>query len=244
VITRAKVPTLSNRNVLIRVATDPKEIRQANWLVFRNYVADGFWENDETQIETNPFLHTPSRTVFVVLEDGKLVGTMSIIEDSPTGLPSDGTQLALMGQLRSRADRLAEVSAFAMDRSTGSRRKLVLFLMSYVLQYSFYHAGIDRFVASCKPGHADFYESMLCFSKVSDLTYYDYSHACGYLVSLNLIEAHLLLSQKYAVDPATGKSLYRFLLCEPQPCHQFSSSFPTKRSRELDWTQLSLRKVA
>jgi len=243
VVTRAKVPTLSDNNVVIRTTHDPEEIRQANRLVFQNYVEDGFWEDDERQIDTNKYLHTPSRTVFVVLEAGKLVGTMSIIEDSAEGLPSDGTQAALMSQLRNR-EKLAEVSAFAMDRSTTSHRKLIFFLMSFGFQHCFYYMGLDRLIASCKPGHANFYESTLCFSKVSDLTYYDYSHASGYLVSLDLVDAHHLLSAKYPSDSETGKSFYRFLMCDPQPCHRFLPTSLIKRPRERDWARLGLMKVA
>lgn len=239
-----KVPNLRNREVVVRIASSPAEIQLANVLVFRNYVEDGFWEEDETQLETNKFLHSPHRTVFVVLENGNLVGTMSIIQDSRDGLPSDGTQKGLVQRLRAGGGTLAEVSAFAMNRSKSSQRKLVFFLISYMFQHSFYYAGIDRLVASCKPEHADFYESVLCFSKVSDLTYYDYSHASGYLISLDLLEAHRLLSEKYPADPYTGQSLYRFLMRDPQPCQRFSPFLAPKRPRDRNWVELSMRKAA
>lgn len=240
----SKVPNLHNPDIVVRLANSQEELRLANTLVFRNYVQDGFWENDETQLETNKYLHSLNRTVFVVLEKGILIGTMSIIHDSPDGLPSDGTQKTLMQRLRAKDETLAEVSAFAMDRSKSSYRKLILFLMSYVLQYSFYYAGIDRFIASCKPEHANFYESVLCFSKVSDLTYYNYSHACGYLINLDLLEAHWLLSQKYPADPATGQSLYRFLLCDPNPSQDFPQFLALKRPRNMNWVELSMRRTA
>ncbi|HEX7045808.1 MAG TPA: hypothetical protein VF203_14475 [Burkholderiales bacterium] len=238
-----RIPRLPGSDVVVRLAASEEEIEQANRLVFRNYVADGFWENDETILRTNKFLHSPARTPVVVLEDGQLVGTMSIIEDSPIGLPSDSTQGPLLRRLRSTSRRIAEVSAFAMNRSRCSHRKLVLFLMSYVLQYSFYYAGLDRLVASCKPEHATFYESVLCFSKVSDLTYYDYSHACGYLITLHLLEAHHLLWQKYPPDPVTGESLYPFLMCDPQPCHRFPAA-RLSRARTTNWLAHSMPKVA
>src|SRR5437868_2216446 len=154
---RYRVPKLANPNIVIRLAHNQEEVEAANRLVFRNYVEDGFWENDETQLQTNKFLHSPARIVFVVLDEGNFVGTMSLIEDSRLGLPSDSTQAALMQQLRNSGDKLAEISAFAMDRSKTSYKNLFIFLWSYMLQYSFYYAEIDRLVASCKPKHADFY---------------------------------------------------------------------------------------
>lgn len=159
------------------------------------------------------------------------------------GLPSDGTQLALMQKLRASGGKIAEVSAFATDRSRAAHRRLAGLLISYMFQYSFYHAGIDRLVASCKPTHAHFYESVLCFSKVSDLTHYQYSRTSGYLLTLNLLEAHRLFSAKYPSGPATRKNLYRFYLCDPQPCHRFPRE-ALARPRTVDWLKQSLRQVA
>jgi hypothetical protein len=235
-----RIPRLSNPAISVRLAADPREIHLADALVFRNYVADGFWSDDPAQLDTNPYLRSTARTVLVVREGPALLGTLSIIEDSPIGLPSDGTQRRLLERLRASGRRLAEVSALAMDRSATSNRRLILHLISFLFQYAFYHVGLDCLVASCKPDHADFYESTLCFRKLSDLTYYDYSRAAGYLVALDLLEAHELLSCKYGPGPDT---LYRFLMCDPQPCHRFPGG-PVKRSRATDWRAASRRRVA
>jgi hypothetical protein len=236
-----KVPTLRNSQLVVRVTRDPDEIARANWLVYENYVADGFWEDNKKQLETNKFLHSQHRTVFVVEEAGQILGTMSLIGDSEDGLPSDGTQLPLMQTLRKQSHGIAEVSAFAMDRSKTSTRRLMLFLISYMHQHAFYYAGMDRLVASCKPEHADFYEQVIGWSKVSDLTYYDYSHASGYLISLNLLDAHRILSEKYPPDP-TAQSFYHFLLCDPHPIHRFAAG-GMRRARE-DWLPAARRRVA
>lgn len=240
---RIKVPKVTSSNLTVRVTANTQDIERANALVVRNYVAAGFWGEDEDKLRTNKILYAPARKVFVALEDGRLVGTMSIILDSQTGLPSDSVQPAQMQQLRGMGGSLAEVSAFAMERSVTSHRKLIFFLISYMFQYSFYHAGVDRLAVSCVPAHAHFYESALCFSKISGPTYYAYTRAVAYLLSLDLLQAHSLLSQKYPSDPATGDSFYRFLLGDPQPCQCFTG-LPLKRPRNLDWIGRSLGKVA
>lgn len=226
-----KVPILRNSNIVVRLADDANEIARANRLVYRNYVDDGFWSDDRTQLKTNPFLHTPWRTVFVMFDGETLIGTMSMIRDSTNGLPSDGTQSKLIAKLRRPNMLLAEVSAFAMDRTTSSRR-LVLFLVSYAMQYGYYYLGIDQLIASCTPEHARFYQTILGFTKVSDLTYYDYSHATGYLLNFDLANGHRTLAAKYPPDSKTGQSFYRFLLCDPQPCHVFSPA-PMMRARPM-----------
>lgn len=240
--TSSKFGSPHNLDVTIRVAIDKDEVRQADELVFRNYVQDGFWENDRDTLKTNKFLRTPERTVFVATSSKALLATLSIVNDSAIGLPSDGTQSILMQYLRRRSGRIAEVSAFAAERSRTANRNLVCLLMSYMYQYSFYHVGIDRLVASCKPSHARFYESVLCFSKVSDLTFYQYSQASGYLVSLDLLEAHRLVFDRYPPDPTTGDSFYH-VMSRPQPGQLFPDG-PLARSRAVDWLELSTRRAA
>ena len=241
--TRIHVPGPLKESIRIRLAESSGEIEAANRLVFRNYVKDGFWEDDENQLRNNRFLNSPHRSTFVAMQDRMLVGTLSIIADSPSGLPSDKTQTQPMQILRSADQPMAEISAFAMDHASCSSKSAFLFLISYMFQYSFYYAGIDRLVASCKPAHADFYESNLCFSKVTDLTYYDYSRASGYLISLDLLDAHRLFSERYPIRQMGDQGVYRFLLRDPQLCHQFPA-VALKRRRNIDWVERSARKVA
>src|SRR5262245_48746586 len=120
-----RVPILSDPNVAVRLVRDRKTIEGIDRLVFRNYVAAGFWADDEGLLHSNKFLHSSTRDVFAVLENNQLVGTMSVIRDSEAGLPSDLAQPAAMRRLRTNGANVAEVSAFAMDRSKPTHRKLV-----------------------------------------------------------------------------------------------------------------------
>ncbi len=226
---RNRIPTIPS-GVVIRLAEGGPETEAANRLVYQNYVEDGFWESDETQLETNRYLHSPHRVAWVAIKDGEVLGTLSIIRDNPQGLPSDTAQPALMGRLRAAGETLAEVSCLATRRSRVAPQ-IVLWLMAWGMQYCFYNEGLDRLVASCKPQHADFYESVLCFSKLSAPIYYEYSHAVGYLISLQLLEAHQLLAARYPVDPISGMSLYRFLLVDPHPSLQFPAVAVPRRAR-------------
>ncbi len=230
---RNRIPTVP-AGVTIRLAETRREFEAANRLVYQNYVEDGFWEPDETKLETNKYLHSAHRVLWVAMIHGELIGTMSVIRDSPQGLPSDAGQPVLMDRLRANGEMLAEVSCVATQR-TRAARQIVLFLMAWGMQYCFHYEGLDRLVASCKPKHADFYESMLCFSKVSAPTFYDYSNAVGYLISLQLLEAHRLLAERYPANSADKESLYRFLLVDQHPSMQFPDTAGLRRSREADW---------
>lgn len=234
-VAKLKPPRLDNPHIAIRLARSKQEIDAANSLVFKNYVEDGFWENDEKILRTSKYLHCLAREVFVALDAGSLVGTMSIIHDSKMGLPSDKFQPEVMKQLRATGDSLAEVSALAMDKSYPGHRSIVLFLMKFAMQYSFYYAGIDRLVVACKPRHAAFYRSVIRFQQVGETTYYDYSHHVGELLTLNLIEAHKLLSEYYETDAAPEDNFYRFMLVHDHPSLHFPEKRPKKRSPNIDW---------
>jgi hypothetical protein len=223
-----RVPTLSSTdNVVIRLA-DPGEIDKTNRLVFGNYVSAKYWENDAKNLQ-NIFLHTPMRKVVVALEDGEMVGTASVILDSAIGLPSDGGQRPLMQQLRNKGS-VAEISGLAIDRSKAKHQKLVLFLLSYVFQYSYYYLGLDRVAASCVGSHANFYVSAGLFIKISSPTAYsDRSVAPLFtLLDLDFMQAHANLAGH------VPGSFLSFMLREPHPCHRFPSESELKRSREIN----------
>ncbi len=221
-MSRNHVPTIP-QGVEIRLAHSGPELEAANRLVYQNYVQDGFWEPDEKQLETNRYLHSVQRVAWVAVRHGEVLGTLSIIHDSPNGLPSDTAQPELMRDLRAKGETLAEVSCLATQRSRAAPQ-IVLWLMAWGLQYCLYHEGLGCLVASCKPQHANFYESVLCFSKLSPPVYYEYSHAVGYLISLRLAEAHARLAARYPADAQSGKSLYRFLLVDPHPALHFPAA--------------------
>jgi hypothetical protein len=229
-----RVPSLSNSNTIIRLAEDPAEIAATNRLVYKNYVAARYWEANTKHLQ-NKLVDSASRKVVVAKEDDRLVGTISLIVDSPLGLPSDGAQPALMRQLRAKGGILAEVSGFAIDARKTTNRRLALFLASYVLQYAYFYEGVDQLAASCIATHANFYQSAAGFSMISGPTSYGSPMAPDfYLLSLDLNEIHAKLSSKRGGTVLRGETFCRFMLRDPQPCHRFPSERQLKRPRGTD----------
>ena len=229
-MSKYRVPTLgSSDNIVIRQTEDKGEIEGANRLIFGNYVSAKYWENDAKNLQ-NKFLHTPMRKVIVALEDNELIGTISVILDSPIGLPSDCAQQPLMQQLRMLGGTFAEVSGFAMEKSKTAHRKMALFMMSYMFQYAYHYAGVDRLVASCIAAHAKFYESSVGFSRVKRIsgpTRYDQRSVSPflYLLTLNLKE----VCSWHAED-----NFYRFMFQDPQVCQHFPPERLIERPREIN----------
>jgi hypothetical protein len=102
----------------------------------------------------------PHAVTFVVERGNRLLGTLTVVTDSPSGLPSSAQYGDEYAMLR-REGRIAEVTMFACDPSAG-RESLTLpgRLMSLAHRWSL-AAGIEDLCFIVNPAHAGFYERVL-----------------------------------------------------------------------------------
>lgn len=184
-----RCPTLTNPNVRIRLARNRDEVRCADRLVFRNYVECGYWRDDETELARNEYLRLPTRHVVVVVDGAEVIGTLSLILDSPLGMPADSFQPDAVTALRRDGAALAEISAFAFAKDHPHQHTLLHFLMAFLARYSYYYAAVDRLVAVCTPKHARFYELYYGFRRVKATARYDYVGVEAQMLTLELPQA-------------------------------------------------------
>jgi len=233
-IARIRVPRQLDSGIVVRPAESESEIAAANMLVFRNYVAEGYWDDDIEKLTNNIWLHSPFRDVFIATHNSDIVATVSIVRDSGAGLPSDRFQPTWLDHFRRCGNRLAEVSALAIEKNRVELKNLSLFLMKYYMQHAFYYTEVDRLVKACRPKHADFYADILRFEKVGEIVPNDYARRPSQLLSIDMIDAHRVLSDYYASDGMGQRNFYHFLLVDKHP----STRFPKRtayRSRLCDW---------
>lgn len=236
---RSRVPRLTNPDIIIRLAENQQEIEAANELIYQSYV-NLYWADDPAAFRANKYLATPARRVFVAVDHDRIVGTMSIIKDSPLGLPSDTFHPSHLCGYRDLAERIAEVTSFAVAQSIQHPMNLILFLIKFLMQYSFYYEGLDRLIASCRAKHADFYEERLCFTKLTQPMPYAYAgNVECQLVTLDLTEAHLLLSHRYETADESGSNFYRFLFVDDHPNVRLPDKHHLRRSPQLNWVALA-----
>lgn len=236
-VSRVKVPQIKNPNIVVRLAETPQEVEAANELVCANYLEVGLWENEE-EFRSNKFCQSEARVTFVMVEGSRVIGTVSVIKDTQNGLPADTFQPELMRQLRRTGDRLAEISALAVEKSADQQRALVLFLYKLMYQYSFYYLGIDRFIATTTPKHAAFYQSICGFHALSAPADYYYVKLGVQLLTAHLIRDRLTLAEAYGLErelDAVERSFYHFLLIDDHPSVRFPDKKLMRRSREIDW---------
>ena len=229
-----RVPVLANPGIFIRLAATGDQVERADQLVFQNYAELGYWPKDAEVLNRNRYLRLPSRHVILVTDGTALIGTISIIVDSPEGVPADCFQPETIRVLRQRGGRLAELSCFAISKRQPHPATLLHFLMAFVLQYGFHYLAIDQFVAVCTPQHARFYQRHYGFSKANVSSFYDYVHVEAQMLTLHLAEGYESFRERYS-GADSGADFFGFLYRDEHPSLQFPPRHQMRRSRQIHW---------
>jgi hypothetical protein len=227
---RVRIPRLANPDVVIRLAQSPEEIKAADQLVFRNYV-NLYWPDDIEAFRKNRYLSCAARHVGVAVDAGKVIATMSMVEDSALGLPSDTFRPELLQRFRRVKRRLGEMTSFATDPSMPQSMSLVMLLFKFFFQYSFYHADIQRVVASCRTRHADFYEKHLGFEKLMPAAAHPYAgNVVCQFVTLDMLAVHVRARCGYGEN--AKDHLHRFFMLDEHPNVRLPASRRLARAPE------------
>lgn len=159
-------------------AANLRDLREAYELVQRVYQQTGFIVPDDTHrgpvredttienpaIRARLFEHSPHAATFIAKIEGRVVGVLSIVHDSPAfGLPSDSAFANELRQLRAEGKRLVEITNQAVDeqfRSSAVPTELMRCVLAHSLE-----AGIDAGIAAVSPSHHAFYE-LLGFRRI------------------------------------------------------------------------------
>ena len=104
--------------------------------------------------------------MFVARIDDAVGATLSLLRDSPRGLPVDALYRSELTALRARGLRLAEVGALAVDRPwRGAALALMRPLVQLLGIYARDVGGVDELCIAVHPRHAPFYERAFGFAR-------------------------------------------------------------------------------
>lgn len=151
-----------------RPAQSVKEIFTASRLVYNEYVRKKYVLPNESQIKVIIQHLTSSMGTFVAVIRGRIIATLSLVEDSPFGLPIDKSYKRELDDLRNKGRRLAEVSLFAMDNELLSHPKspfdksdrlmILMRLFKCMIDYVRSMGRVDMLAAAFLTKHDFFYE--------------------------------------------------------------------------------------
>lgn len=142
-----------------KLATTLEERIAALRLVYNAYVNAGLIKPNEYGLRVTPFHLNPRTKIFLVVDNGETLHTMSFIPDSEMGLPMEVIYRREIDTLRRLGRNFGEVFCLA-----GTKISLDGFmgLCRFVFCYGLF-AGLDHFVIAVHPRHARFYERIWGF---------------------------------------------------------------------------------
>ncbi|MFH0724908.1 MAG: hypothetical protein V2B19_00890 [Pseudomonadota bacterium] len=168
----------------------------------------------------------PETTTFVGKKDDAVVHTLTLFQDSALGLPMDSVYKAELDGLRVQGRKIAEVGALAAHPDIQYNDQTALMHGNKIMRsYGRNHLGVDDLVIAINPKHRWFYEHVLLFEKIGDLTYYDYvkkAPAVAYRLDLRSIEANY--RAVYSGNPPE-KDLHHFFFKEQSRCIELPGDY-------------------
>jgi hypothetical protein len=168
-----------------RPAASFNELNQAYKLIYKEYAARGYCSEKSSQMHFNHYCVLPETRTFVLSRDEVMVGTISLVPDSPCGLPMESLFPDEIQGLRDANRKLAEVSLLSLSKeefhrkgfSLGNVKKLkASFQLFGAMLHHAYANGITDLVIAVHPKHEALYR-YLSYEIIGPVR--SYSGACG-----------------------------------------------------------------
>ena len=145
------------------VAFDSARRERAGRLAFRVYRNCGYVADTPNGCLLSKFDAQPSTLVLLVQDAaGRDAATVSLVFDSPAGLPSDEVRAADLATLRAQGRRLVEAARLAIDPDYVGSKQLLVQLFNAVFIHARHEGGTD-FVIEVHPHHMNYYRRSLMF---------------------------------------------------------------------------------
>lgn len=170
---RIWVREVAGLDLELDVARSTEAYDAAFRLVHDQYVARGLMRRTPSGRRLGLHHAHPQTKVFIARLRGRVVGTVTLIPDSPIGLPTDSLYAEELAGLRQAGRRVAEVSALAMSVESRSLSLYVLMrMLRMVLLYAALYKRLDDLFLAVHPRHGAFHRATFGFEQVGDLRSY------------------------------------------------------------------------
>lgn len=195
----------------LKIADTQEELEDCFRLLHDAYVAVGFMKPDPSGLRATIYHALPTTTTLCARYDGQVVGTISLIRQSPLGFPLQA--VFDLSSVEAERGQIAEVSALAVHPKYRKTGGAILFpLMKFMHQYCTQFFDTRHLVIAVNPYHIELYESLLSFRRLPQKTVDAYDFANGNPAvgaTLDLSQAEQLFAKAYAGKPPR-KSLHHY----------------------------------
>jgi len=210
----AKSP-VSAEDIEFKVVDTLDELEQSYNLIYKAYVTRGYVKPHHSEMRIGIYNLLPDTRTFIAKKDDLVIMTLTLIPDSPLGLPMDEIYNIEMDFLRYHGRKAAELSGLAVHETLSGKGMFIFLALVKLVYFYARSAGIDDFCIAVHPKHESFYENVLLFEHLGEEKLYSCvrnSPALGKRLNLHTFEKRLSRRNRH---------LYRFV-CEQE--HPFSQT--------------------
>lgn len=174
------------RDVRIYMAESRADVRAALGLVHEVYAAKGKIKPNAAKLHVTKHNALPSTLIFIAKKGDRVVGTTSLVQDSPIGLPLDLMHRKSVDEMRAQNLSLCEAVSTVCDeeyRGTG-----LIFYLYRAMLHTAARANFDRMLMSAQPKGMLIYEELMVCERFGELAHhpsFNNDHPSGAL-QLNL----------------------------------------------------------
>jgi hypothetical protein len=146
------------------VAANIVQRERAFRLAYRMYRDCGYVADSEDGRIVSKFDADP-RTLVLLVQDsaGRDAATVSLVFDSPAGLPCDEVHGGELAPLRAQGRRLAEVTRLAIDLEYAGSKALLVQLFNFMSVYGRHVERVTDCMIQVNPRHVNYYRRLLMF---------------------------------------------------------------------------------
>lgn len=157
----------------IRIANQPELRKKAYQLLHRLYSKMGIAPQESNGMWLSIYDALPETTTFVVEDDqGEMAGALTLVLDSPIGLPADALYKEDIDRLRNSGRKVSEIISLGISDSTKGSVKLLasLFYCAYLLSWR--SKNYTDFVITVHARYEKFYCRSILFKKIGEVREY------------------------------------------------------------------------
>lgn len=215
--------------MMVTPATTLCDVEGAWRLVYQVYLAQGLISPNATGVYAHRQAVTGNSCVLRGVLDGRTVSTITMIEDSPSGLPVDCVAPELARSLRHDGCRLIEASMFASSREPGARSAShVLTLVSWAIWFAVQRLA-NKLIIGVHPKHSGFYRRILGFRTLTSALNYPTLHDAPVTVMA------LLLSQLRDTRGLKTSRGLEYVRQHPVSSSAFASCYRPRLTQGVRW---------
>lgn len=195
----AKVPQSVPVGLTFQLARTKEDLEAAFKLLHNAYVEQGFIEPQDSGMRFIIQHALPTTSILVAKMNDMVVGTISVMRDTPLGLPME--KVFDISHLKVKGQRVSEFSSLAIHPDFRRSMSGVIFfpLTLYAANFAKNCFGTDYLVFNLYPHHADFYNAIFgsTYLKSQKAIADDYLGAPAAGIQLDLKEVINFAREKY-----------------------------------------------